>query len=227
MRIQWTHCVCRSPTLLPLAIFALLASVLQPARDRASVCPTGGALEASPSAEIPRRVPKPAASRVPWIESGTGGRDDASHDTTSGRIYQTSEQNGDFENWQNSGGPPPPVSANRVLGLAPGSADPPGALRDLVTSPANPEELVAATDKGIFRSADAAKSWTSLNDGLPNLPVLRLLRTPSGDQGLRIELAGQRAAEWPPGEKQLWIPADNREVATEARLRTALGSLAE
>jgi uncharacterized protein (TIGR03437 family) len=89
----------------------------------------------------------------------------------------------------------------------------------------NPEEIAVATDQGVFRSADAGKSWTSLNDGLPNLPVARLLNLPEGDQGVRIELTGNLAAEWPPGEKQAWLAADNRDVVTEARLRAALGAL--
>ena len=119
----------------------------------------------------------------------------------------------------------PAVPANRVLGLPLGSANVPGALRDLAASPANPDEISVATDQGIFRSADAGKSWTSLNDGLPNLPVVRLLNLPEGDQGVRIELKGNLAAEWPPGEKQVWLPSDSVDVVTEARLRKALGSL--
>ncbi len=139
--------------------------------------------------------------------------------TSSGRTYQTS----DLETWQNSENTAPALPTNRILGLARGSADVPGAMRDLAASPVNPDELTVATDLGVFRSADAGKSWSSLNDGLPNLPVTRLLDLPAGDQGVRIELAGNLAAEWPPGEKQLWLPADNRDLVTEASLRKALG----
>ena len=142
--------------------------------------------------------------------------------TSSGRTYQTS----DLENWQSSQATPPAAATPRVLGLSPGSVEVPGAMRDLAASPTNPDEISVATDQGVFRSADGGKSWTSLNDGLPNLPVTRLLNLPAGDQGVRIELAGDLAAEWPPGEKQLWLPSDNRDVLTEARLRGALGSLA-
>lgn len=142
--------------------------------------------------------------------------------TSSGRTYQTS----DLENWRSSEVGPPSVSANRALGLAQGSADVPGAMRDLAASPANPDELTVATDQGVFRSVDGAKSWSSLNDGLPNLPVTRLLDLPAGDHGVRIQIGGDRAAEWPPGEKQAWLPSDARDVETESRLRAALGSFA-
>jgi uncharacterized protein (TIGR03437 family) len=135
--------------------------------------------------------------------------------------YQTS----DLENWAASSDQPTVARAN-VLGLAPGSANVPGALRDIATSPVNPDEIAVATEQGVFRSADAGKSWTSLNDGLPNLPVARLLDLPEAGQGVRVELVGNRAAEWPPGEKQVWLAADNSDVVTEAQLRGALGALA-
>ncbi|HEV2199433.1 MAG TPA: hypothetical protein VGR73_06415 [Bryobacteraceae bacterium] len=142
--------------------------------------------------------------------------------TSSGRTYQTS----DLENWQASVVSPPPVPLTRVLGLAPGSASVPGALRDVAASPLHPDEISVATDQGIFRSADGGKSWTGLNDALPNLPVRRLLAIPAGGQGVRIELGANLAAEWPPGEKQVWLASGNGDVVAEAQLRGALGSLA-
>lgn len=227
MRIQWTHCVCRKSTLAPVLNLALLASALGPAVGLGQSAPdwrrigsyaiagdsADGALAGSVSGPVDR-VWYSSDGSILFVR------------TSSGRTYQTLDPGSDAENWQSSENDPPPVPATRILGLPPGSAEPPGALRDLVASPANPDELTAATDKGVFRSADAAKSWTSLNDGLPNLPVVRLLQVPSENQGLRIELNNSLAAEWPPGEKQLWLPADNRDVATRARLRAALGSLA-
>ena len=140
--------------------------------------------------------------------------------TASGPIFQTL----DLENWTATTQIPNVPRAN-VLGLAPGSAGVPGTIRDLAVSPKNPDEIAVATDLGVFRSADAGKSWTSLNDGLPNLPVARLRNLPENGQGVRIELAGDRAAEWPPGEKQAWLGADNSDILTEVRLRAALGAL--
>ncbi len=224
--IQWTRCVCRKSTVLSLANLALLASALWPAVSRGQSVPDWrriGSYSLSPA------VSYATDGSLAGSVSGPVDRVWYSADgstlfarTSSGKTYQTS----DLETWQSSANIPPALPATRVLGLAPGSAEVPGALRDLATSPANPDELTVATGQGVFRSADAGRSWTSLNDGLPNLPVVRLLNLPAGDQGVRIELAGNLAAEWPPGEKQLWLPTDNRDVATEARLKSALGSLA-
>jgi uncharacterized protein (TIGR03437 family) len=140
---------------------------------------------------------------------------------TRGITYKTS----DLENWTASLDQPPAARAT-VLGLPPGSANVPGALRDIAPSPVYPEEVTVATEQGVFRSADAGKSWTSLNDGLPNLPATRLLNLPDAGEGVRVELAGNRAAEWPPGEKQVWLAADHSDVVTEAQLRAALGAMA-
>jgi uncharacterized protein (TIGR03437 family) len=140
--------------------------------------------------------------------------------TASAQTYQTT----DLESWTATNQTPGAARAN-VLGLPPGAAGVPGTIQDLAVSPRNPDEISVATDLGIFRSADAGKSWTSLNDGLPNLPVVRLWDLPEGGQGVRIELTGMRAAEWPPGEKQSWLSADNADVVTEAQLRAALGAL--
>src|SRR5690242_13550132 len=82
-----------------------------------------------------------------------------------------------------------------------------GGLRDLAIAPGNGDELVVAGDAGVFRSADGGLSWSSLNEGLPNLPAARLVNLPSGDQGVKLALSNDRAVEWPPGDKQAWLPA--------------------
>src|SRR5579863_8978528 len=97
-------------------------------------------------------------------------------------------------------------------------------LRDLAIAPGNGDELVVAGDAGVFRSADGGLSWSSLNEGLPNLPVTRLLNLPAGAQGVRLALANDEAVEWPPGAKQAWLPADNASLVSESQLRDALGS---
>ena len=141
--------------------------------------------------------------------------------TASGRTFLTT----DLEIWTATSAVPAGPQAG-VLAVPAGSPSVPGTIRDLAASPVNPLEITVATDLGVFRSADSGKSWTSLNDGLPNLPVKRLLNLPSGDEGVRIELAGNLAAEWPPGEKSAWLAADNLDVVSEAQLKGALGSLA-
>lgn len=98
-------------------------------------------------------------------------------------------------------------------------------LRDLAVSPRNDEEVVAAGANGVFRSLDGGKSWSGLNQGLPNLPVSRLLSLPAGDRGVRVALSDGDVVEWEPGQKLAWHPADNTEVTNEILLRQALGSL--
>jgi uncharacterized protein (TIGR03437 family) len=99
-----------------------------------------------------------------------------------------------------------------------------GGLRDLAIAPGNGDELVVAGDAGVFRSADGGLSWSSLNEGLPNLPAPRLLNLPAGDQGVKLALPNDEAVEWPPGDKQAWLPADNTSLVSESQLRDALGS---
>ncbi|HEY2844441.1 MAG TPA: hypothetical protein VGJ09_12355, partial [Bryobacteraceae bacterium] len=53
-------------------------------------------------------------------------------------------------------------------------------LRDLAVSPANEDEIVAAGSAGVFRSIDGGRSWSSLNEGLPNLPSARIRSLPDG-----------------------------------------------
>ena len=88
-------------------------------------------------------------------------------------------------------------------------------LRDLAVSPTNEDEIVVAGSAGIFRSLDAGRSWSSLNDGLPNLPPARIRSLPEGAQGTQIELPGAMVLEWQPGERQAWRPANNSEAADE------------
>lgn len=100
-----------------------------------------------------------------------------------------------------------------------------GGIADLTIAPGNSDEIVTAGAAGVFRSVDGGRSWSGLNEGLPNLPVTRLLDLPAGDQGVRIALDDDAAAEWPPGNKQAWVPASNADLVIEMQLRVALSSL--
>jgi uncharacterized protein (TIGR03437 family) len=97
-------------------------------------------------------------------------------------------------------------------------------LRDLEVSPTNEDDIVIAGNAGVFRSLDGGKSWTSLNEGLANLPAMRLLSLPAGDRGVRLALQDNSVVEWEPGQKQAWTPVDNAEIADELRLRQFLSS---
>jgi uncharacterized protein (TIGR03437 family) len=98
-------------------------------------------------------------------------------------------------------------------------------LHDLAVSPANDEEATVAGAAGVFRTVDGGKSWSGLNQGLPNLPAIRLLSLPSGDQGAHIALRDATVVEWQPGQKQAWVPADSSEYWKELGLRQALGTI--
>jgi uncharacterized protein (TIGR03437 family) len=98
-------------------------------------------------------------------------------------------------------------------------------IRDLAVSPSNPEEIVVAGGNGVFRSLDAGKTWSGLNQSLPNLPAARLLALPNADRGVRLGLAqavnGQTtwsAVEWNPGQKQAWRVADLADLDSEMQM---------
>lgn len=101
-----------------------------------------------------------------------------------------------------------------------------GAARDLAVSPRDPEEVTVATFAGVYRSLNGGKSWSGLNQGLPNLPALRIRALPQGSQGAQVELPGASVVEWQPGEKRAWRPADSTPAVNDAQLRSGLASTA-
>jgi uncharacterized protein (TIGR03437 family) len=95
---------------------------------------------------------------------------------------------------------------------------------DLASSPRDSEEVAVASSAGIFRSLDGGKSWSGLNEGLPNFPGpgARLRSLPSGVSGVQLELQGGGIVEWQPGEKQAWAPALNGAALSDTKLRADL-----
>jgi uncharacterized protein (TIGR03437 family) len=99
-------------------------------------------------------------------------------------------------------------------------------LRAATVSPEDPDDVVVASDAGVWRSLDGGVSWTGLNQFLPNLPAVHLLGLPSGTRGVRLELAGvAREVEWAPGEKSAWKPMDAADVEREQNLKGALSQV--
>jgi len=100
-------------------------------------------------------------------------------------------------------------------------------LHSLAVSPADPDQLVVANDEGVWRSLDGGLSWAGLNDFLPNLPVRRILATPSGTGGVRVETDGIGVVELPPGGS-VWFPVsgvnDGNDAAVRARYSMAVGA---
>jgi uncharacterized protein (TIGR03437 family) len=78
-----------------------------------------------------------------------------------------------------------------------------GPMRDVAVSDANPEEVVAVGETGVWRSLDGGRTWAGLNDRLPNLPVTRILAAPGGGRGMQIETP-MGVLEWAPGQRLGW-----------------------
>jgi len=95
-------------------------------------------------------------------------------------------------------------------------------LHDLAVSPVNEDEIVAAGSAGIFRSLDGGRSWSSLNENLPNFPSARIRNLPESARGAQVELSGAMVVEWQPGERQAWRPADNTQAAFDLAYRRIL-----
>ena len=103
-----------------------------------------------------------------------------------------------------------------------------GAMRDLAVSPADPDILAVANDRGVWRSVDGGLSWSGLNLSLPNLPVRRILGGPLGTLGTRVLTDGVGPVEWAPGERLAWRPVgDPGLVAQNAALAAARARLGE
>jgi len=95
-------------------------------------------------------------------------------------------------------------------------------LSDLAVSPADDDQIVAVGANGVFRSMDGGKSWSGLNQGLPNLPAAKLLSLPSGDNGVKLSLPDSSEVEWQPGQKIAWVPVDNTEALNDVQTRQIL-----
>ncbi|HEY3441536.1 MAG TPA: hypothetical protein VGK29_12315 [Paludibaculum sp.] len=104
-----------------------------------------------------------------------------------------------------------------------------GAVRDIAIDPTDAMRLVAATTTGVWLSADGGLSWQGVNDGLPNLPVRRILAAPSGVRGLRIAVGAERGElrelEWTPGQRLGWQNLPAASLTAERQARRTLSQL--
>jgi uncharacterized protein (TIGR03437 family) len=75
------------------------------------------------------------------------------------------------------------------------------------------DQIVAANSFGVWRSMDGGMTWAGLNQYLPNLQVRRILSTPNGTAGTRVDVAGMGALELAPGTS-VWSPV--RDAARDA-----------
>jgi uncharacterized protein (TIGR03437 family) len=86
--------------------------------------------------------------------------------------------------------------------------------QSLAVSPADPDQIVLANRFGVWRSADGGLSWAGLNQSLPNLAVRRILGTPGGTAGTRIQTDGMGTLELPAGGS-VWFPASDPQPGSE------------
>jgi uncharacterized protein (TIGR03437 family) len=102
-----------------------------------------------------------------------------------------------------------------------------GDINDAAVSPRNPDEIVVAAGSGVWRSVDGGLSWSGENESLPNLPVRRIVATPSNTRGVVIEVSEPSGAgifEWAPGEKQAWRVSNDPEAVRDEELRRSLSA---
>ena len=88
-----------------------------------------------------------------------------------------------------------------------------GGFSSFAVSPANPQEIIAANDFGVWRSLDGGLSWHGLNHNLPNLAVRKL--------------NGSRAAFLADGsaltlEGGVWTPSAGQDPELLLRARVAM-----
>jgi len=136
--------------------------------------------------------------------------------TAAGRLYAIGSQayrsDDSGASWSNLTG----YKGNSILGRG---------LTDVAASPRDPDEVVVASENGVWRSLDAGASWNGLNEFLPNLPAARLDSVPSGSQGVRLNLGGKSDVEWAPGEKTSWKPVEGTSVQNNRDLKAALSAI--
>ncbi len=100
--------------------------------------------------------------------------------------------------------------------------------RSVAVSPSDPAQIVVANDFGVWRSMDGGLTWAGLNESLPNLPVRRIVATPTGAAGTQIRVDGLPVTlELPPGGGY-WTPVPSAgqddEEALKARYSDMLGA---
>jgi uncharacterized protein (TIGR03437 family) len=97
--------------------------------------------------------------------------------------------------------------------------------RSVAVSPADFDQIVVANDFGVWRSVDGGLTWDGLNGTFPGLPVRRILSTPAGASGARIQVENwAQPLELPPGGR-LWAPAANPVAETEQELNERFSRL--
>jgi len=101
-----------------------------------------------------------------------------------------------------------------------------GPARAVAVRPGVAEEIIVAAATGLWKSVDGGTSWSSLNAGLPQLPVRRIVSLPREASGLRVAMLAPATVtpavfEWAPGERTAWQPVGGV-LAVEQEAKAAL-----
>lgn len=98
---------------------------------------------------------------------------------------------------------------------------------DVAVDPSDDQRLAVAAATGVWFSSDGGTSWQGLNDGLPSLPVRRILAAPRGVRGVRVAVArpgGLSEFEWAPAQRLGWIASQGTALQTERAARAQLSA---
>ncbi len=101
------------------------------------------------------------------------------------------------------------------------------AQHSVAVSPSDTNQIVVANDYGVWRSLDGGSTWSGLNLEFPNLPIERIVSTPTGIAGTRIAADGLGELELPPGGAVWQISAANDladQAASKQRYSAMLGA---
>jgi uncharacterized protein (TIGR03437 family) len=94
-----------------------------------------------------------------------------------------------------------------------------GGMHSVAVSPRDPDQIVVANESGVWRSMDGGLTWAGLNQYLPNLSVERILATPGGARGARIQAGELGVLELPPGAS-VWQPVAGIDPQVTAEIQT-------
>lgn len=78
-------------------------------------------------------------------------------------------------------------------------------VRAIAISPRDSDRVVVLTEEGVWLTVDGGQAWSSLNPGLPNLRLTRLVAAPQAGRGLIAEWENGALVEWVPGAKAAWL----------------------
>lgn len=98
-------------------------------------------------------------------------------------------------------------------------------LADLALNPLDPEDLLVASDLGLWRSHDGGLTWFHAGEGLPNFSARKILGFPEGTRGFEVALRDGRILEWVPGSVYGWKLLDGAALALDGRLPPAVRKL--